>query len=145
MRNAVKRLLVVALALPALLFTTTAAFAGNPAPPSTERIIGPPIEGVIVINSTGAIFIGECKKQPVLIALEYPYDTTTFTEADLMNYRLDNAAPAGCFSAMGGENLIITGVQKFVNYTPPAGADPRYFFPTVGAEIAVSVVESKAP
>jgi hypothetical protein len=83
------------------------------------------------------------EKQPVLIALEYQFDTTTFTEADLMYYRLANAAPAGCFSAVGGENLIITGVQKFVNYTPPPGADPEYFFPAVGAEIAISSVESK--
>ena len=142
MKHAVKGAVVVALALPVLLLAAAGAFAGNPPPVANERIIGPPIEGVVVINSTGAIFVGKCKKLTVLLPLRYPFNTVGLTEADLMNYRLDNAAPAGCFSETGGENLIITGVQKFVNYIPPAGA-PAFLFPAIGAEIAISVVELK--
>ena len=126
MKRAVKVLLVLALALQMLSLAGSAAFAGNPPPAERERIIGPPIEGVLIVkDGVGATFVGQCKKQPVLIAIDYPWYTATFTEADLMHYRIDGAAPPGCFSEAGGENLIITGVQKFINYLPPTGAENR--------------------
>ncbi len=142
MKQVMKMTLVVALALLALTLAATSAIAGN-SPMSGERVIGPPIEGVAVVLSDGsATFVGMCKKQPVLLAFQYPGDIRTLVEAQLMYVRLGPAAPAGCFSDLGGENLMITGVQKFANFNPP----PPFSivsFPAIGAELQISVVENK--
>lgn len=139
MKHMVKMTLVLALILPVLLLATAGAFAGNP-PTAGERIIGPPIEGVVVIDHGLAKFVGQCKKQPVLLVLGYSGDLATVTEADLMGVRINGAAPAGCFSDLGGEDLIVTGVQKFTNFSHPVRAME---FPAIGAELSISVVEAK--
>lgn len=136
MKQVVKMTLGVALAISVLVLAAAGAFAGNP-PTGSERVIGPPIEGVVVISGGQATFVGSCKKQPVLLVLPYSGELAAVTEADLMNVRIPGAGPAGCFSELGGEDLIVTGVQKFTNYT---GSFP---FPAIGAELSISVSELK--
>jgi hypothetical protein len=138
-KQVMKKTLAAALALPVLVLAAAGAFAGNP-PTGAERIIGPPIEGVLVIDNGLAKFVGQCKKQAVLLVFQYAGDIANVTAADLMNVRVDGAAPAGCFSEFGGENLIVTGVQKFTNYTTPTAS---FLFPAIGAELQISVVEAK--
>jgi hypothetical protein len=151
-----KLIMLVVVCTLALAITVPAALAGNP-PTGAERVIGPPIEGVFVGHEVWVVdsiwgeiqyvigtIVGACKnnqegKVPVIFYIEEPADVATLTEEDLMNYRegLTGMGPAGCFSDGGGENLIVTGVQKFINYSSPGVPS------VIGAEVQLSVVEAK--
>lgn len=119
----------------------------EPPDSNKERIIGPPIDGVLTatLNEDGisatVVVVGNCNKAAIVFGPgPFPVNTEptvgkTFSEttaADIENYRMNGAGPAGCFSTAGGENLIITGVTKF-NNTGTA----------IGADISISVVEIK--
>jgi len=127
--------------LPLLLSPLSNVEAGNPEPPGgEEQIVGPPLEAVFTALASGADAVvsvaGSCKKLPVSFGpftLPVPVGGFGAITADhIENLRFSGAAPAGCFSPLGGEDLIVTGVNKFTNDGVVAGA-----------QISVSVVKPK--
>jgi len=155
MKQVLKMTLVVALALPVLMFSAASAFAGNPLPPGPdEMVIGPAMEGVLVLDAdqtqldmgySWAKFIGKCKvrdgkEQDVFLSTFIFGDFIALTVVDLINYRLDGAAPAGCFSRAGGEDLIITKVNKLTKY--PMN---DWYFQALVAEIKIKAVVPVVP
>ena len=121
--------------------------AQNEPPSGTERIIGPPIDGVLTAALDESMFaativiVGNCNgingtKIPVALGpVPYPISPAGFanaTASDMDNFRIRGGGAPGCYSLTGGEDLIITGVTKF-NNTGTA----------IGAEVSISVVEPK--
>ena len=136
MSRITKTLMFYVFAFPLVLMSIEKAYAGNesPEPPSgAERVTGPPIEAVLTAtfdagtSQASIVIVGSCKKTPIALG---PIATSSSpalfagrTLASVENIRLVGAAPAGCFSAAGGETLLVTGVTKFNNTGVALGAD----------------------
>jgi hypothetical protein len=147
MKQVLKLTLVVALVLPVLLFAAASAFAGCPDPPGPDKmIIGPTMEGTLMMDTdqmvlenfgySWAKFIGECREKRVFISTLIWGDFINLTvDGDLINFQITGAAPAGCYSQAGGEDLIITRVKKLTKFPMNASG-----FQAVIAEIKVKAV-----
>lgn len=112
-------------------------------PGAGEQIVGPPIEAVFTayaLSSNSVILVaGSCNKIPVAFFPEGPFTLalplngfSAITAETLEFMRFNGIAPAGCFSTGGGEDLIVTNVNKFTNNGFVAGA-----------ELSISAVQPK--
>lgn len=119
------------LVLPLMLGTTLVAQADPEPPGGGEQIIGPPIDAVFTAISDAdgfqaiATVVGACKKIPVAFG---PTSLAVgvfanITAENIEDLRFRGIAPAGCFSQLGGEDLIVSGVTKFNNTGTALGAD----------------------
>jgi hypothetical protein len=113
-----KILLMSVLLFSLMLIVVPVGFAGEPPLPG-ESVVGPTMDGVVWITPSlsgyiDGVFLGNCNGKPFVIYGQLPGSMPT--EAwQLVNYRIDNHGPAGCRSALGGEDLIITAVKNFSN------------------------------
>lgn len=162
MTNLLKKIAIyICCILSAAFFLTASSNAGNPNPGmgDGERIIGPATEGVLymefvedfdICNANysynpcyvGTV-VGACQKQSIVLRFAEGITLEEFVnipEENILNFRLGNAAPAGCYSETGGEELIITGVSKFNNSFANIGGLTIY---AIGARVNISVVEPK--
>lgn len=121
---------------------------GSPEPPGPgEQVLGPSIDAVLtaVPSDVNIVFtvVGSCKgqlpgspntsQQPVGLVFSIlnvaatPQQTqqifATYVASDIQDHRRLSAAPPGCYSAAGGEDLIVTSVKNFNNTGTILGAD----------------------
>ena len=102
-----------------------------------EEIKGRSIKGVFTAvlrsESTGfgvdyfvdLVFIGTCKtvtepKEKKVISFVASSATSTMnfentTEEDILDTRFSGAGPGDCYSVVGGEDLVVTDVNKFIH------------------------------
>ena len=112
-----KKMLISLLAISLILMTTHIGFAGEPGTPG-ESIVGPTMDGVVWITllsvGTENVFLGNCNGKPFVINIGLESGLPTKAD-DMLYYRISSAGPAGCRTADGGEDLIITAVKNFGN------------------------------
>jgi len=122
---------VMVLALP-LTLGTVSPVQGNPEPPGGgERVIKPPIDAVFTgaFSGSEATFTvaGACRK----IAVAFGPFILPMTASEFANMTADNiedlrfrgVGPAGCFSAAGGEDVVVSRVTNFNNTGTVLGAE----------------------
>lgn len=116
------------------------AYAGGNPPTGTEKVTGFALQavttgqtafydsqtGLVLMPSPSSswVTVGACKGVPFAFPanFNFPIDGS-ITAGKLRFQRIKNAGPAGCYSVLGGETLIITNVQKFNNTGDEIGAE----------------------
>ena len=139
--NFYSALLSMLLGISLLFGAASNGFAGEPPPDSriTGKAIDAVLSAVIIRIENFEIvvqtIVGTCNNVPFAIGPEVNNPITPelfggILEEQVEGIYLENAGPAGCYSALGGENLVITRVSNFSN-TGDA----------IGAEISLRIVE----
>ena len=147
--------LIAAFSIMACMMMPLAPAHANPNPPTgevTNVITGPTLNARIAFRTFNigeggapvgiATVIGKCNGDLFTFQLEglFTY-TTEVTLLGLQDYVAEGKGPAGCYSALGGEDVIIKKITKFVpavNAADPAIAD-------VDAQVIITKEEHTQP
>lgn len=134
------RILVLSLLLviPLILGPTSSGYAGKPEPPTDAKITGKGLNGVLTAwvttdmcdrKSVTGVIVAECADGssfsigPMLLCDTTAEGLAVATGEDLQNWYLPEAAPAGCITPGGGEDLVIHRVTGFWNSGTALGAE----------------------
>ena len=155
-KTGLKRLaLSIMLAIPLIIGAASDGFAGTEGGPPGAKISGKAIDSVLtavlVVPTEGdpyvvSVIVGTCNKSPVVFGPEIGIGEDGTIRPDniasikasceqpgdecVEYYELPDAGPPGCYSDLGGEDLIITRVKNFIN----AGT-------AISAEVSVQKIE----
>lgn len=124
--------LVASMAVPGSVQIVRADGGGIEPPPSgtpEPQQKGPAVSGIISLDGTTATFAGKCKGKEVNVGpftmivdlikvSDEPYVQSP-NNSGMTNYPIAAAGPAGCYSTIGQENMIINTVNKITKFGNP--------------------------
>jgi hypothetical protein len=130
-----KALLYILLSCFLIFVAASSGFAGEP-PPAGSTIAGKSASGVFTVvkirieNLPVAVasIIGECDSGPFVVGPVVnnpitPPNIPGIAASDLDNQYLEDADTAGCYSALGTNDLVITKARNFINTGTAIKAD----------------------
>lgn len=124
-RSAFRMFFIIMLLIPLVSVGVPNVYSDGGEPPLPgEHLSGPAIVGTMTLtpingdpSSVNFIFSGNCKGQPLDLAGTYSPIEVPFPQLEkrnLVDFRLGYIGPQDCRSDIGGEQLIINTVSKFI-------------------------------